>query len=144
MDATWPNLGRFWRPTWVPKASQDEAKKEKKREANKNRFRIGLGAKKGTEGKSGRVSYKAGGGGKGRLKFPRSFKISPRETQGFRRALQAARKTRPEAFRGPESIFSIVLNDNDFLKNIFVEHSPEAIKKIQEVAKINVSDPPSF
>ena len=66
LGATWPNLGRFWRPTWVPKASQDEAKKEKKREANKNRFRIGLGSKKGTEGKSRRVSYESGRGRKGR------------------------------------------------------------------------------
>ena len=55
-------------PKSIPKASQDEAKTTKKNEANKNRFRIGLGCEKGGEGKSRRVSYKTGGGGKGRPK----------------------------------------------------------------------------
>ena len=48
-----------------PKASQDEAKKEKKSEAKKDRFGIGLGTKNVSEGKTGRVSYKAAGGGRG-------------------------------------------------------------------------------
>ena len=52
-------------PKSSPKASQDEAKKEKKSEAKKDRFRIGLGTKNVSEGKTGRVSYKSAGGGRG-------------------------------------------------------------------------------
>ena len=68
-------VGTIWAPKMdpksIPKASQDEAKTTKKNEANKNRFRIGLGCEKGGEGKSGDVSYESGRGRKGRPKRPR-------------------------------------------------------------------------
>ena len=31
LDPTWPNLGRFWRPTWSPKAAQKRAKTRQKK-----------------------------------------------------------------------------------------------------------------
>ena len=63
-------VGTIWAPKMdpksIPKASQDEAKTTKKNEANKNRFRIGLGCDKGGGEKSRRVSYESGRGRKGR------------------------------------------------------------------------------
>ena len=44
----------------------------------------------------------------------------------------------------PKSFFTNVLNKLDFLIKMFIGSFQEAIKKIQELTKINRSEPPSF
>ena len=68
----WAQLGPIWVDFGDRNGSQKQPKSEprrnKKREEKrieKNKLRIDLGAKNVTGGKSGRVSYKAGGGGRG-------------------------------------------------------------------------------
>ena len=88
----------------IPKANQDEAKKEKKSEAKKDRFRIGLGTKNVSEGKTGRVSYKAAGGGRGdqdplktAQKHPRPSKEGPRAPKSGPRPPQDGPRASPGA-----------------------------------------------
>ena len=44
----------------------------------------------------------------------------------------------------PISTFPVVLDNDYFLQNISVGTSPEPIYKIQQAAKVNLSEPPSF
>ena len=83
---------------------------------------------------------------------PRGSKIAPRALKdlprGRQRPLQAVPRTTPEALGGPISspnpLFSNVLNKLHFLIKICIGSFQEAIKKIQELPKINMSEPPSF
>ena len=83
---------------------------------------------------------------------PRGSKIAPRALKdplrGRQRPLQAVPRTTPEALGGPISspnpLFSNVLNKLHFLIKICIGSFQEAIKKIQELPKINMSESPSF
>ena len=73
---------------------------------------------------------------------PRALKDLPR---GRQRPLQAVPRTTPEALGGPISssnpLLSNVLNKVDFLIKMFIGSFQEAIEKIQELTKINISEP---
>ena len=93
---------------------------------------------------------------------PRPPQEAPRPPQEAPRSPQEPSKTPQEAVRDPssgpknnprgpgrshlfpKSSFSNVLNKLDFLIKIFIGSFQEAIKKIQELPKINMSEPPSF
>ena len=89
---------------------------------------------------------------KKRKTSPRGSKIAPRALKdlprGRQRPFQAVPRPTPEALGGPISssnpLFSNVLNRFDFLIKMFIGSFQEAIEKIQELTKINISEPPGF